>query len=73
MSALFLLLGGIFGLRYFLEHVPWDNRLTFSTRSMATKLCLFMVPLCLELAAVVDSVLNGNTGILRYLVVFEDI
>jgi hypothetical protein len=32
-----------------------------------------MVPLCLELAAVVDSVLNGNTGILRYLVVFEDI
>jgi hypothetical protein len=73
MSVIFLLWGGLVGLRYILEHIPWDDRLDSGSWSMATKLSLSMISLCLELAAVVDGILNCNTGTLRYVVALEDI
>jgi len=73
MSVIFLLWGGLVGLRYILEHIPWNDRLGSSSRSVATKLSLSMVSLCLELAAVVDGILNCNTSTLRYVVALENI
>src|ERR1700712_5004514 len=73
MSTLLLLRRGFCGPLYFLEHIPWDDRLSSSSWSLATKLGMFMVPLCLELLAVIDGILNCNTCIFRYLIVLENI